>query len=239
MIFNKLSADELIKLALESDPHATLKTISWIFNKFRLAELSKIPKIPLLPRNVANCKMILDRQALVEHMPRNGICIELGVDEGAFSQRILRFSNPTKLYLVDTWSTDRFNVEKMSKVNNKFQNQINTGQVEIVLRTSYEAAIQFSDLSVDWIYIDTDHSYETTRRELYSFAPKIKESGFIAGHDYSMGNWASGYKYGVIEAVHEFCVAEDWELAYVTLESSEGQSFAIRKLSQDGNGYLR
>lgn len=83
---------------------------------------------------------------------------------------------------------------------------------------------------IDWIYIDTDHSYETTRDELRLYASKVKDGGIIAGHDYVKGNWITTYRYGVIEAVHEFCVGNDWELIYLTAEPLESQSFAIRKV---------
>ncbi|MEX0773138.1 MAG: class I SAM-dependent methyltransferase, partial [Balneolales bacterium] len=84
----------------------------------------------------------------------------------------------------------------------------------------------------DWIYIDTDHSYETTRDELRLYASKVKQGGIIAGHDYVKGNWITTYRYGVIEAVHEFCVNNDWELIYLTAEPIENQSFAIRRTLQ-------
>lgn len=95
---------------------------------------------------------------------------------------------------------------------------------------STEAAQDFEDGYFDWIYIDTDHSYETTRDELELYAPKMKPGGIIAGHDYKIGNWISMYRYGVIEAVHEFCVKHNWELIYLTVEPSESQSFANRKI---------
>ena len=62
-------------------------------------------------------------------------------------------------------------------------------------------------------------------------SPKLTPDGVIAGHDYTTGNWVKGYRYGVVEAVHEFCVEEDWELIYITAEPIENQSFAIRRMS--------
>ncbi len=72
-----------------------------------------------------------------------------------------------------------------------------------------------------------------TREELVKYAPKVKHNGIIAGHDYTMGNWDSLNKYGVIEAVHEFCVKYGWELVYLTVEPTENQSFAIKRIGQD------
>ena len=71
-----------------------------------------------------------------------------------------------------------------------------------------------------------------TREELVKYASKVKRDGIIAGHDYTMGNWDSLNRYGVIEAVHEFCVKYGWELVYLTLESAENQSFAIKRIQK-------
>ena len=68
-----------------------------------------------------------------------------------------------------------------------------------------------------------------TAAELRAYAPKLKPGGIMAGHDYSMGNWVKGFRYGVIEAVHEFCVEHDWELRYLTVQRLERPSFAISR----------
>lgn len=43
------------------------------------------------------------------------------------------------------------------------------------------------------------------------------------------GNWDSQCRYGVIEAVHEFCVSENYQIQYLTMDISESLSFAIKK----------
>lgn len=37
-------------------------------------------------------------------------------------------------------------------------------------------------------------------------------------------------RYGVIEAVYEFCAKYDWELLYITAENEGNPSFAIRRI---------
>ena len=76
------------------------------------------------------------------------------------------------------------------------------------------------------------HSYDTTREELARYASKVKRDGIIAGHDYTTGNWNLLNRYGVIEAVHEFCVKYGWKLAYLTVESTENQSFSIKRIQK-------
>ena len=50
------------------------------------------------------------------------------------------------------------------------------------------------------------------------------------GHDYVMGNWRKSGKYGVIEAVAEFCVNRSWKLIYWTADFTENNSFAIQRI---------
>jgi hypothetical protein len=72
--------------------------------------------------------------------------------------------------------------------------------------------------------------YETTRRELELLRAKMKPGGIIAGHDYAMGNWNGGVRYGVMEAVREFCLTYDWEMIFITHEIHDHPSFAIRAI---------
>ena len=174
--------------------------------------------------------MLLDRAELLRRLPKEAVVAEIGVDEGKFSRLINRITRPAKFHLIDIWGTDRFHDGKYEGVKSYFSEEIKRGDVVITKKLSTEAVHGFPNNYFDWIYIDTDHMYETTRDELTLFAAKMKPGGIIAGHDYVKGNWISSLRYGVVEAVHEFCVNHGWELIYVTAEPIEGNSFAIRKL---------
>jgi hypothetical protein len=193
---------------------------------------NQIPKIALNPEHVENCELLLNRGQLLSKMKMHGVVAEIGVDEGKFSQLIHKKVKPQKFHLIDMWGTDRFHDGKFDAVKSYFSDEIEEGSVEIHKNLSTKAVDDFEDGYFDWVYIDTDHSYETTRDELQLYAPKMKPGGIIAGHDYRMGNWVSMYRYGVIEAVHEFCVEHHWELIYLTAEPTESQSFAIRKMQR-------
>src|SRR5690606_11359884 len=43
------------------------------------------------------------RDFLLRMMPKDGVCIEVGVFDGLFSERILAITKPAKLHLVDPW----------------------------------------------------------------------------------------------------------------------------------------
>lgn len=201
--------------------------------KHRLAWLEEeksIPKKDLEEKHLRNTVVLANRQELLLRMPKNGIVAEIGVAAGDFSERILNTTNPQKLHLVDMWGTERYNPELGLAVEKKFTERIAQGQMEINHGMSTKVAETFENNYFDWIYIDTDHSYLTTKEELEKYAPKVKEGGIMAGHDFINCNWTDLVKYGVIEAVYEFCVDSNWELVYLTMGINEFPSFAIRKI---------
>ncbi|WP_421228007.1 class I SAM-dependent methyltransferase [Aeromonas enteropelogenes] len=189
------------------------------------------PKIPLLQQHIEGTTLLTDRLALLEKLPTQGVVAELGVAAGDFSRQIMDICAPAQLHLVDIWGSDRYGEELYLSVNNHFQQQQQRGEVTIHRKPSLEALESFPDQTFDWIYIDTTHSYELTRDELRACARKVKSTGIIAGHDYIQGNWRSQYRYGVIEAVHEFCVEYNYRILYLTMDISECQSFALIKNS--------
>lgn len=188
-----------------------------------------IPKTQLALESISSARLLPTREVLLDHLPKDGIVAELGVDKGEFSEKILSINEPKKLHLIDVWATERYHQGKRIEVENKFRKQIDNGKVEINIGYSTKIVNQFPEEYFDWIYIDTDHSYEVTRLELELWCSKIKPGGFICGHDYILGNWNGLIRYGVIEAVHEFCFEKNWEILYLTMELDISPSFVIRK----------
>jgi len=189
-----------------------------------------VPRFNLEEKNIQNTKFLLNRTVLLQSLPKNAIVAELGVDQGDFSAEILKFCEPKKLHLIDFWGSKRYNQIKQKSVEKRFEDELKRGQLEINLGFSIEVVKQFPDNYFDWIYIDTDHSYKTTKAELDLYAPKMKSGGVIAGHDFIVANWYGLVKYGVIEAVYEFCLQNNWEIIYITAENKGFPSFAIRKI---------
>lgn len=159
-------------------------------------------------------------------MPKNSICAEIGVAAGDYTKEILNIVKPSILHLVDIWDSDRYSELLFNKVSNLTDGH----NVQIHRKLSLDAVNDFTDNYFDWIYIDTDHGYDTTYNELASYKNKVKDNGFIMGHDYTMGNWESSYRYGVMEAVHNFCHKYNYKLLFLTMDLTENQSFAIQKI---------
>lgn len=190
---------------------------------------NSLPKIPLLQHHIEGATLLTDRLSLLEQLPKHGVVAELGVAAGDFSRQIVDICAPAQLHLVDIWGSERYGESLYLSVNSHFHHQQQRGEVIIHRKPSLEALESFPDQTFDWVYIDTTHSYELTRDELRASARKVKSTGIIAGHDYMQGNWCSQYRYGVIEAVHEFCVEYNYRVLYLTMDISECLSFALVK----------
>jgi hypothetical protein len=141
-----------------------------------------------------------DRLSLLDHLPKEGVCAEIGVWTGEYSQYIIMRNSPKKLYLIDMWDvpsmatdndrqyyknynkTEQF-LSEYQGVKNRFSSFNN---VELVRSDSAKAAEMFEDDYFDWVYIDADHSYECVLKDLRAYYPKVKKDGYICGHDWDM-----------------------------------------------------
>lgn len=67
------------------------------------------------------------------------------------------------------------------------------------------AADQIADRSVDFVFIDADHTYGGVVEDIKAWAPKVREGGALMGHDASHENFP-----GVTQAINE--LLPGWEL---------------------------
>ena len=74
---------------------------------------------------------------------------------------------------------------------------------EIWRLRSAEAAARVPDGSMDFVYIDARHDYESVLEDLDAWYSKLKPGAIFAGHDYVDGMFPQG-DFGVKSAVDEF-----------------------------------
>jgi len=153
----------------------------------------------------------MTRDEMLLKMPKGLVCAEVGVLNGDFSRKILDITKPEWLFLIDPWGEqaveiyqDAANVDQVrqdaryNRVIGRFYEDKN---VSIMRGYSYDELKNQCDL--DWVYIDGNHSYDAVTEDLEIAKESIKQTGFIAGHDYAESA-RDGTKFGVIEAVTEF-----------------------------------
>jgi Methyltransferase domain len=160
-----------------------------------------------------------ERDVVLDHLPRGSVGVELGVWKGDFSARLLRVVKPAKLVLVDPWRFEESSEYdrawyggRLAKsqtdmdaiyadVRRRFATDVASGRADIRRETSTEVAQSLDEASIDWVYIDADHHYESVLSDLNNYAPKVKPGGLLAGDDYGAAGW---WKDGVTRAVDEF-----------------------------------
>ena len=69
--------------------------------------------------------------------------------------------------------------------------------VQLLKGYSYDEVRGFEDESIDFVFIDGEHDYESVKKDIKDWLPKVKKGGVIAGHDYVQ------IHQGVIQAVTE------------------------------------
>lgn len=175
------------------------------------------------------------REYLLNHIPKNSVGAEIGVHLGNYSEKIISISNPKKLYLIDPWKTfDEDTYSKSWYGRNTKQQEMDqrydlvcskfkkNKTVKVLRNTSKEAAKEISDESLDFVYIDGDHTFEGCCLDFDLFFPKIKKGGFIYGDDYLSNNW---WGTGVIDALHKNLYEKNLVLIFLM-----GSQFCCKKI---------
>lgn len=119
--------------------------------------------------------------------------VEVGVWKGIFSRAQLLKGSHT-LHLVDSWRhlpswNKPFNVDDKTFEKNyagvrQLVDEFGENRVVIHRGTSQEAAPTFADNSMDYIYIDGDHTIAGTMIDCLLWWPKLKPGGLFFGDDY-------------------------------------------------------
>jgi hypothetical protein len=164
------------------------------------------------------------------------IGVEIGVFKGKFSKIILNKWNG-KLYLIDSWkllNKDEYNdISNNSNYSDTIKNIKGFENRSFMIRgLSEEIVDMFSDNSLDFIYIDANHKYESIKNDMNLWWPKLKIGGLFSGHDYLDMNWKDEPfapngkdkyiwkpdfsefigEFGVNPAVDEFCKENNYKL---------------------------
>lgn len=197
--------------------------------KQRKAYRRSLPEVELAPKHTALCRVLPDRNHLLEVMEKQAVIAEIGVGFGAFSKEIAARCAPQHLYLIDAWAEERYS-DGRGKVEAYLSDELDAGLVSLHQGFSTDVLLTFDDGFFDWVYIDTKHSFEVTREELAIARQKVRTGGRISGHDFCMGNVVAPIPYGVIQACNQFCVECDWGYEYLTLESNGYFSFCLKAL---------
>ena len=138
---------------------------------------------------------------------------EIGILKGFNAREIVKARPLIKHIMIDPWDgvkKDKSYLESLSDDSKGDQAFFDRcfkiamirvqpwlARCEIMKMKSIDAAKIIKDNSLDYVFIDADHSYAGVKRDIETWWPKVRLGGWIGGHDYDKRF------YGVMTAVDE------------------------------------
>jgi hypothetical protein len=153
------------------------------------------------PAEIPDCSREDLPQFFVEMGYKTGA--EIGLYKGTFTKLFLDAG--LKMYGIDPWEKkyqqakkfDKISPERLAKHLKRQQllcgyalkhlrQYLDTGQCQIIKKTSMEAVKDFANESLDFVYIDGNHTFRYVAEDLVEWTKKVKKGGVVAGHDYAL-----------------------------------------------------
>lgn len=172
-----------------------------------------------------------------------GTAVEIGTHLGRFSQELLEHWQGSLLCCVDPWAKipgydlqerclpdkgitreDDFNSAKRLLAPHK-------NRVRFLRMLSVDAAQSCEDGSLDFVYLDGDHSYEGVKSDLTLWWPKLRSGGILAGHDFVCPGEKIDTNWGrfIQPAVSEFATPQNLTVYLVIEHLSLPWSYYMEK----------
>ncbi len=117
--------------------------------------------------------------------------LEVGVWQGDNLIPIAKNFPKVKCYGVDPYSGNSFDdcykgeimaLKDASYYNDLYQNVIDKiskfKNVEVIRATSAQAAVKFENESIDVVFIDARHDYQSCKNDILTWLPKVKRGGY-------------------------------------------------------------
>ena len=188
---------------------------------FLLSEFSSRNQLPIL----------LNRTCPIGHG------VEVGTHRADFAKIIIRQWKHGYLTCVDPWSVpDGYEHQARFLANSQDRNddyqvaqeslQHFKTRTSMMRMTSDEAANHFTNRSLDFVYIDGDHSYQSVLNDLKLWWPKLKIGGILSGHDLICpGEVGGGWGKDIQQAVADFFRDIDQQIHLIAEENGLPWSF--------------
>ncbi|MGH2866029.1 MAG: class I SAM-dependent methyltransferase [Solirubrobacteraceae bacterium] len=183
---------------------------------------------------------LLSRGELPHLLNRRGLVnvgAEIGVERGTYSDILLDRWQGRRLISIDPWLKANDEWDDTSNVSpeeheTRYQETLGVlrkfgSRSDVWRLTGSEASQRVEDGSLDFVYIDARHDYESVREDVTIWWAKVKQGGICAGHDYIDGQLATG-SYGVKQAVDEFFARQQLAVHH-TIREKTANSWLVLK----------
>lgn len=173
----------------------------------------------------------LNRQGLYKLFAELGYTqgCEVGVEKGKNAQEMFECIPNLKLYAVDPYKQHAqyeneatgylrlWDDHYLEAVKGQAQKRLQDKNAIMIEKFSEDAACDIPDNSLDFVYIDGDHSYDFVMQDIIIWGRKVRIGGIISGHDYFYENNKPGRRAKVTQAVNDYTRVHGIEF-YITKE---------------------
>ncbi len=138
--------------------------------------------------------------AILKRVGRQARGVEVGVFRGVLSRYLLR-KGIQRLFMVDNWLPAESQpahyretrdycagLSADEAASNRSQSlavaSTYGGRAIVLEMASVAAADKIGDKSMDFVFLDADHSYDGLMADIAAWSPKVKPGGWLCGHDY-------------------------------------------------------
>lgn len=170
-----------------------------------------------------------------------GMGVEVGTHRGEFANEILSLWSAGTLYCVDPWANSpeyemqaKFLKDSEDRERDfshaKHVLQSYGGRVVFMRDLSKSAVRAFPMESLDFVYLDGDHTEPAVTQDIYMWWPRVKPGGLLLGHDIVMSsgpddNWALAIQ----PAVFKFAAQQGRDVYLIPERYGHSWSYCIHK----------
>jgi hypothetical protein len=154
---------------------------------------------------------------------------EVGVEKGKNAQEMFECIPNLKLYAVDPYKQHpeyspaaktyvrHWDENYLAGIKAQAQKRMQNRNAVIIEKFSEDAVKDILDNSLDFVYIDGDHSYDFVMQDIIIWGRKVRKGGIVSGHDYNYDSNKEGRIAKVTQAVNDYTRVHDIKF-YITKE---------------------
>lgn len=166
-----------------------IKTLEYLEKRFAADIHSPIVRLTQVNRTML---------ASVFHELSFTVGAEIGVAEGVYSEILLKNIPDLTLHLVDPWETypGFYEDKNLPNMYNELERRL-TGHSAVFHKCmSMDAVKEFSDNSLDFVFIDASHDFKNVACDISEWSKKVRPGGIVFGHDYKFhGEYVQKYEH--------------------------------------------
>lgn len=160
--------------------------------------------------------------------------VEIGVEKGKNAQTMFEIIPNLKLYGVDPYKQHpqasyayhamirNWDAKYLHNAKRQCLKRMNGRNFTLLQGFSEDMIHNVEDNTLDFVYIDADHSYDFVMQDMILWGRKVRKGGIISGHDYYADKSTSSRRAKVTQAINDYVKVHGINL-YTTSEVHHDQ----------------